>query len=790
MKGNKILVTLIILVILLSTMMVFKKFDVNIVKQTGATIGVDDWQNTSGGYDILNITTEDLYYNNKVDLKFNGSLINGSTGDCRLYKPSYHTEYDSGSGLYEVWVNWTRLGGVISPTEHEPTLTDVNLTVSGLWLVCGDNPPSLYQVNMSDMQIYDISDGTWEKIVGWFWVNSSEWTVELSKNSVYYDKNETLTITVKKGGSTVKSTGWIDIWNMSGSNPTLVYHKELTIAMEGVWMISGTLMYYLTHDAGPGIYRVSAYEDIDPDHDEAEDIYGLEGGSSEDGVMGFNATFGDVVDWAGRFIDSGITTVIRDWMGAQVDTADWSATTYRWDSCGPFDQPEYWADYENFTVITFIYVDDDFNESTPGWNSTHFDNIQDGVNASGENGIVYVYNGTYYEEVDIKKYGIALIGESKDSTIIDAVGHGDAIDIVPDRVSICEFSVQNSGSASTDAGIEIQSAFCTISNNIISNNTLGIQGYHCNNNNITGNIIKSNSGDGIWFDSSSNNIISDNIVSSNNDDGIHLSGGSNNNIIFRNTINFTSPGTAIAIYGDNNLVYHNNLIDNVQNAGDDPQSNIWDNGYPSGGNYWDDYTGNDEFSGPEQNIPGPDGIGDTPYILPHGYNQDNYPLMHHFELYYILNISAPSEVNEGELFNVVVTSLGGPVVPDALVGFNNEIIRTDENGRVFFTAPLVDEDTYYDIIAVKGEHYSIAYETILVKDIPDEFEKALIIGFINNLSVPGEVILFNAVNIRIIKFSPFQILAYKSGELISIEKDYFGLVGARFIFALCDVYVG
>ena len=49
-----------------------------------------------------------------------------------------------------------------------------------------------------------------------------------------------------------------------------------------------------------------------------------------------------------------------------------------------------------------VWVDDDYNESTPGWNNYSFNTIQAGVNAvdSSETiGIVHVYNGTYPETV-------------------------------------------------------------------------------------------------------------------------------------------------------------------------------------------------------------------------------------------------------------------------------------------------------------------------------------------------------------------------------------------------------
>ena len=52
----------------------------------------------------------------------------------------------------------------------------------------------------------------------------------------------------------------------------------------------------------------------------------------------------------------------------------------------------------------------------------------------------------------------------------------------------------------------------------------------------------------------------------------------------------------------------------------------WDDGYPSGGNYWSDYNGTDFYSGTNQNVTGSDGIGDTSYIIDVN-NVDRYPLM-------------------------------------------------------------------------------------------------------------------------------------------------------------------
>lgn len=74
-------------------------------------------------------------------------------------------------------------------------------------------------------------------------------------------------------------------------------------------------------------------------------------------------------------------------------------------------------------------------------------------------------------------------------------------------------------------------------------------------------------------------------------------------------------------------IYHNNIVNNTVEAWTDSSNYSWDGGYPSGGNYWSNYTGVDLCSGSQQNeCTRPDGIGDTPYTFATG-GVDHYPLM-------------------------------------------------------------------------------------------------------------------------------------------------------------------
>ncbi len=173
-----------------------------------------------------------------------------------------------------------------------------------------------------------------------------------------------------------------------------------------------------------------------------------------------------------------------------------------------------------------------------------------------------------------------------------------------------------------------------LSANNISNNYYGVRFFYSGNVTIVRNVFFGNIGDGIYFSHSSNITIAENNVSNNGNDppptwlfaGIH-SHISTNATIIGNDVSRNRYGIYL-YYSTDITVHHNNVINNTVQAGDDGGNwNSWDDGYPSGGNFWSDYAGIDELRGPNQDQWGSDGIGDTLYAIDAD-SQDRYPLVY------------------------------------------------------------------------------------------------------------------------------------------------------------------
>ena len=192
------------------------------------------------------------------------------------------------------------------------------------------------------------------------------------------------------------------------------------------------------------------------------------------------------------------------------------------------------------------------------------------------------------------------------------------------------------------------------SNNTIVGNNMVDNGYgisissDCDDNTVSGNNMDS----GIWGISlesqcNQNSLIGNNIT--NADAGIYIYRASNNSISGNNIVD-NDDGVLFYESADNKF-WHNNFIDNTEQIAfsGDSYANVWDDGYPSGGNYWSDYAGSDADG---------DGIGDSAYTID-GNNIDHYPLMAGFGI--PVEKSFPITVGETEY---VITTVSNSSVTD------------------------------------------------------------------------------------------------------------------------------
>ena len=295
-----------------------------------------------------------------------------------------------------------------------------------------------------------------------------------------------------------------------------------------------------------------------------------------------------------------------------------------------------------------------------------YSTIQAALNAANAGDIIYVRNGIYSGYIEIDKT-VTLMGQSNQNTIIDC----DGIYIKASNVVLENFNITGTSDPVGNTLIEVSGT----SGNVIRNNNIigAVNGFYdsidlagADGNLVQGNtiIVRNGSSDGIGIAFAYDNIVNgntveggwmciaaleyteylrpaNNTISNNYVTGQTLTGGFSDvgaicladtfgDSVFGNVMINNSIGLSIS--NANCSVYHNDFINNTQQAllvqlsFNGPSNVTFDNGYPSGGNYWSDYNGTDSFSGPGQNVTGSDGIGDTPYVI-NGSNVDHYPLM-------------------------------------------------------------------------------------------------------------------------------------------------------------------
>lgn len=323
----------------------------------------------------------------------------------------------------------------------------------------------------------------------------------------------------------------------------------------------------------------------------------------------FNSHFGFVthesaLDYSGEFIERQFYEIFENEtenLGKVVEFSKQHFTTlaytdpgYRWctytvNLLGDPETPVF-GKRNKLPIYDEVFVDDDFDNSTPGWGVDHFDNIQDGINAVFENGFVYVYNGTYQENIEIDKT-LNLVGENKNTTIIEGDNTGSTITI--------------NASSSIVNGFTIKHIDTLPSQNALNGITVPP---NCEGNEIFDNIITENEDYGIFVERACSANIHDNYISSNGigvglvnyiEESAKINGNIIasdicDNIISDNTITLSGSVGVYIAFANNNHVRNNIFVDNCIEEdipGINPNAffinavglhNEWD------GNYWDE----------------------------------------------------------------------------------------------------------------------------------------------------------------------------------------------------------
>jgi len=232
------------------------------------------------------------------------------------------------------------------------------------------------------------------------------------------------------------------------------------------------------------------------------------------------------------------------------------------------------------------------------------------------------------------------------STVNSNTGNGLDIEYSDDNSII-----NNTVNSNTAYGLDIEySDGISIINNTVKGNYYGIYLSYSDKTNITNNTIASSSVYGIVISSSNHNNLQNNSVNNNGMmSGIELYFATDNKLI-NNTITANKYGlylmfadknlftknivtdnnnAGISLTGSDNIIY-NNYFDNRKNVfiPGIPEKNIWNiskkegrnivGGSYLGGNYWDDYDGEDDDR---------DGLGDTAYVIEDDSNRDELPLI-------------------------------------------------------------------------------------------------------------------------------------------------------------------
>ena len=208
------------------------------------------------------------------------------------------------------------------------------------------------------------------------------------------------------------------------------------------------------------------------------------------------------------------------------------------------------------------YVDDDYDETTPGWNVSRFASIQRAIDKAYPGERILVYAGTYTEYLTIDKK-LDVFGENRSTTIISGNDQGIVVNITASYVNISHFTIKESGSGASDAVVRISANHAIITDNQLSEGNIGIFCHGYDAAIIYDNTIKDNAGDGIYCNQSDRNNISYNSIQDNSD-GLMMYSCNSNTISYNTVSSNDAHGMFFNDSCDSNTINYNTITANTQ----------------------------------------------------------------------------------------------------------------------------------------------------------------------------------------------------------------------------------
>ncbi|MDH5734069.1 MAG: right-handed parallel beta-helix repeat-containing protein [Candidatus Bathyarchaeota archaeon] len=243
--------------------------------------------------------------------------------------------------------------------------------------------------------------------------------------------------------------------------------------------------------------------------------------------------------------------------------------------------------------------------------------------------VTYTLTGTIYDSIVVNRSNIIVDGAGY---TVQGFGIGEGFRLY----GVNNVTIKNTNIKGFTYSIYLDLANDSVisRNNMSANSFDGIELHDSSNNVISGNNIKTNEWYGIGLYYSSNNLIERNNIT-NSYSGIRFY-YSRNNTVYQNHLADSFYGMGIS-NSSNNSIFHNNFVNNTYHVYCRSSIDAWDNGYPSGGNYWSDHNPPDEDF---------DKIGDLPYAVDEN-NTDRYPLI------YPYGFMPKPDVNGDGIVNIV-----------------------------------------------------------------------------------------------------------------------------------------